>query len=284
MLTTTSSATNYQDYTNSTITAASTNDSSATLNYNNIYSTGTGNYVWTTSTVGWESLEDQIKKIVKDEINEKEKDKTMDFNFGPYNSNNIRLSIYGIAIKNKAGKWVSYNKDTQRLIDVEVLNINIDSSKIFYKLPKATNSIEVGDIIIHNGKPVFVEKVREDGKFEVIDPYEGTAITILPLNSPFGFNFIESLVSLTDCMPNADEDNPFGNLLPLMLAGNGDNSALAMAMMMDNSDIDPMMMLLFNGKDNCNLSTFLLMKMMKKEKKKKKKTTEEQETSYYIQL
>ena len=36
----------------------------------------------------------------------------MDFNFGPYNSNSIRLSIYGIAIKNKAGKWVSYNKNT----------------------------------------------------------------------------------------------------------------------------------------------------------------------------
>ena len=135
--------------------------------------------------------------------------------------------------------------------------------------------------------------MREDGKFEVIDPYEGTAITILPLSSPFGFNFIESLVSLTDCMPNADEDNPFGNLLPLMLAGNGDKLPMmtlvmvmvAMAMMMDNSDIDPMMMLLFNGKDNCNLSTFLLMKMMKKEKKKKAKKPEpEVNEQYYIKL
>ena len=135
MLTTTSSTTDYQNYTNNTITAASTTGVSTTLKYNDIYSTGTGNYVWTTST-NWESLEDQIKRIVKDEINEKEKDKTMDFNFGPYNSNSIRLSIYGIAIKNKAGKWVSYNKDTQKLMDVEVLNIDIDSSKYFINFQK----------------------------------------------------------------------------------------------------------------------------------------------------
>ena len=64
----------------------------------------------------------------------------MDFNFGPYNSNSIRLSIYGIAIKNKAGKWVSYNKDTQRLMDVEVLNINIDSNTI--ETAKVVDEIE----------------------------------------------------------------------------------------------------------------------------------------------
>ena len=33
-----------------------------------------------------------------------------DFNFGPYNTSSIHLSPYGMAIKNKAGKWVSYDK------------------------------------------------------------------------------------------------------------------------------------------------------------------------------
>ena len=54
--------------------------------------------------------------------------------------------------------------------------------------------------------------------------------------------------------------------IPLMLAEKGDNNAMALVMMMDKNldDIDPMMLLLFNGKDNSNLSTYLLMQMMKK--------------------
>lgn len=30
-------------------------------------------------------------------------------NFGAYTGSSLRLSMYGIAVKNKAGKWVSYN-------------------------------------------------------------------------------------------------------------------------------------------------------------------------------
>jgi len=46
--------------------------------------------------------------------NEKEKENKMnnEFNFGPYDASNVRLSPYGIAIKNKNNKWVSYDKDT----------------------------------------------------------------------------------------------------------------------------------------------------------------------------
>ena len=153
-----------------------------------------------------------------------------DFSFGPFNTKDIRLSLYGMAIKNKSGKWVSYDKTTHRLMDVEVFNIDIDSTKVFYKIPKAVNDVVAGDIILHNGKPMFVEEVLNNNKFAVIDPYEGTAITILAPVSPFGFNFITKIVSLTDCMPEASEDNPFGNLLPFML---GDNNSLMLAMMLN---------------------------------------------------
>ena len=187
-----------------------------------------------------------------------------DFSFGSFNTKDIRLSLYGMAIKNKSGKWVSYDKATHRLMDVEVFNIDIDSTKVFYKIPKAVNDVVAGDIILHNGKPMFVEEVLNNNKFAVIDPYEGTAITILAPVSPFGFNFITKIVSLTDCMPEASEDNPFGNLLPFML---GDNNSLMLAMMLNKGagDIDPMIFAAMSG--NSNMLPLLLMNMLNKKEK-----------------
>ena len=191
----------------------------------------------------------------------------IDFSFGPYNTSSIRLSPYGMAVKNNADKWVSYDKETRKLIDVEVFNIKIESSKIFYKIPKAVNDVIPGDILLHNSKLVFVENVREDGKFEVIDPAEGIALIIIPTVSPFGFNFVTQIVSLTDCMPEATADNPFGNLLPFML-GNGDSNGLLLAMMLrKNKDfnIDPMMMaFMCTGKSD--MTPFLLMNLFKEKR------------------
>lgn len=206
----------------------------------------------------------EVEDIVDNYLNKKDKNMNNDFSFGPFNTKDIRLSLYGMAIKNKSGKWVSYDKATHRLMDVEVFNIDIDSTKVFYKIPKAVNNVVAGDIILHNGKPMFVEEVLNNNKFAVIDPYEGTAITILAPVSPFGFNFITKIISLTDCMPEASEDNPFGNLLPFMLTG---NNSLAMALMMnkDATNIDPMMVAMMCGENN--LMPLLLMKMMNKEDK-----------------
>lgn len=187
----------------------------------------------------------------------------IDFNFGSYNTDSIRLSMYGMAVKNKTGKWVSYDIDTHRLMDVEVFNINIKSEKVFFKLPKAVDKVAPGDILLHNGRPVFVELVREDGKFEVIDPYEGTAIVIIPTVSPFGFNFVTQIVSIADYMPEATADNPFGNLLPFIVGGEGNGSMLMMMMMNKNLDIDPLMLALMCG-DRSDMSTFLLMQLFNK--------------------
>ena len=182
------------------------------------------------------------------------------FNFGAYKTDSIRFSLYGMAIKNKTGKWVSYDKKTHRLMDVEILNFDINSNEIFYKIPVAIDKVKPGDIILHNDKLVFVETVREDGKFEVIDPYEGTAITILAPMSPFGFNYLVQVVCLMDVLPEASAENPFGSFLPFIL-GKGDNNAFLMMLMMNDSiqDIDPMMLALMSGKND--ISTFMLMQM-----------------------
>ena len=180
------------------------------------------------------------------------------FDFGAYNTNSIRMSLYGMAIKNKSGKWVSYDKKTHRLMDVEVLNFNINAKDIFYKIPVALDKVKVGDIILHNDKLVFIEAMREDGKFEVIDPYEGTAITILAPMSPFGFNYLIQIVCLMDVLPEASEENPFGSFLPFILGG--DNNSLPLIMAMSGKsfdDIDPMMMMMLCGKGD--MSAYFLM-------------------------
>lgn len=210
--------------------------------------------------------EDKIREILKEHDKEKEKNNmTTDFSFGPYNTSSIRLSPYGMAIKNKAGKWISYNKTTDRLMDVDVINVDIDSAKIFYKIPRAVNSVKPGDIILHNTTPVFVEVIN-NGRFTVINPYEGTEITILPAQSPFGFDFVTAIVTLTDFMPAADENNPFGNLLPFMLMGkdNNNNMGLILALSGGMKDMDPMMMMALCG--GGDMSALLMLSMMKKNK------------------
>ena len=267
---------------NADVITTSTSSTYAT----NATSTASSNYIWTTNTntgttcVGnyndwiatpssspslYDVYNDRIKDCVEEILNNKEKDdkKKMaeNFSFGPYSTSSIRISPYGMAIKNKAGKWISYNKEKNRLMDVDVINVNIDASKIFYKVPRAISTVKPGDIILHNDSPVFVEIVQ-DGRFTVINPYEGTEITILPAQSPFGFDYVTTIISLTDYMPKADEQNPFGNLLPFMLMGK-DNNNLGLMLMMSNGfeNIDPMMLMaLSNGGD---ISALLLMQMMK---------------------
>lgn len=195
--------------------------------------------------------------------NEKEKEKNMnnEFNFGPYNASNVRLSPYGIAIKNKNNKWVSYDKETQTLIDVDIININIDSKKIFFKIPKSVSSVDIGDIVVHNDIPVFVEEVKGN-KFVVINPYEGTELTIIAPTSPYGYNYLPVIISLTDFFPIADNDNPFGNLLPVILAENGNSAGVLMALLAANNDIDidPMLLLACSSG---NFNPYLLMALQK---------------------
>ena len=269
--TATSTTSNYSDS-----TSYNYNGGTITVQpYNDVITSNEYYWTWKDNTDSWKTVtgisnimsEEEIEKIIDKYLDKKDKDNmNTDFSFGPFNTKEIRLSLYGMAVKNKSGKWVSYDKNTHRLMDVEVFNIDIDSTKVFYKLPKAVNTVAAGDVILHNGRPMFIEEVLDNGKFAVIDPYEGTAVTILAPVSPFGFNFVTQIVSLTDCMPMASEDNPFGNLLPFML-GAGDNSALVMAMMMgkDVGNIDPMMVAMMCG--NSNLMPLLLMKMMNKEDK-----------------
>ena len=172
--------------------------------------------------------------IMADDGKEKENmdtSKMFNFDFGPVASN-IRMSPYGMAMKNADGKYVSYDKNSGNIMDVEIFNF--DAQKFLYKMPVAVNAVAVGDIVVHMRKAMFVSAVNGN-RISVVDIYNGEVKDIMPTTSPFGFNFITKVVSLID-MSGANADTPFGNLLPLLMLGEGQ----------DFKDILPMMFLTGN--------------------------------------
>ena len=186
--------------------------------------------------------------------NKKEKkgnDNMFNFEFGPVKES-VKMSPYGLAIKNRDDKYVSYNPSTGEVYDVELFNFN--ASNFIYKMPAAIKDIAVGDIVVHNKLPMFVEAIK-DGKVEVVDIYNGENKTILPTKSPFGFNFITKVVSLLDfagLSKEASEESPFGNILPFMLLSNGDN--------IDSKAMFPLMLMSMDcGKENFNPLLFAAM-------------------------
>ena len=208
--------------------------------------------------VNW--LENEIqKKVDKTEKNEcvKENDtmmKGINFDFGPC-GNTVRLSMYGMAIQNISGEWVSYNPDSREIINVDVFNM-ADGGKYMYKMPVAIADVKEGDIVIHNRVPMFVTAINENGTFEVTDVRAGETKNIIPTRNMFGFNFMTKVVSLFGAFTDAPTaDQPFGNMLPFLMMG-------------DNKDIDPMMMFFMMNQGGTNvMANPMMMYFMMKDNK-----------------
>ena len=205
---------------------------------------------------------------------EEKKMKGFNFDFGPCDSSKVHLSMYGIAVKNKNGEWVSYNSTSGDIINVDIFNID-SMTKFIYKMPVASNAVEVGDVIIHNGYPMFVQAIGEEFKsFDVVDVYAGESKTVIPTKNMFGFDVMTKVVSLFDATSMAPTaDQPFGNMLPFLMMGDGKVDPMIMMMMMnqngnvgnmfgnpmmmylmmkDNKDIDPIVFMLMNNNSTCN--------------------------------
>ena len=194
--------------------------------------------------------------------------KAFNFDFGPCTNDNIRMSMYGLAVKNANGTWVSYNPESKEIIDVDIFNF--DGGKFLYKMPVAIKDVKVGDIVIHARKAMFVIDVSETG-MTAIDPQAGEEKKILLTRSPFGFNYATKVISLFNMTSDAPTpDAPFGNMLPfLMLSENSGefdiNTMLMLSMMGGQSGMDfsknPMMMY-FLMKDSKNADDLLPLMFM----------------------
>lgn len=203
------------------------------------------------------TIQKQIDEMDADEhpMNRKENDnmKFGNFDFGPCAGDNVRMSLYGIAVKNGSGTWVSYDKTNDKIMDVDVLNF--DGAQFLYKMPVAIKDITKGMVIVHNRKPMYVTDVNGTD-VEVVDPCAGERKTILPTRSPFNFNYYTRVVSLLDGMnlTTPSEDNPFGNMWMLMAFTDKDNK--------DMKDMLLPMMLMNNMNNPSSMNNSLMMAMM----------------------
>lgn len=177
------------------------------------------------------------------------KDNSMDmkefgFDFGPVTNSNIAISPFGIAVKRANSSDFCYY-DPHKCEVVDCTPLTFSDKKFLYKMPVAVSAIAEGDVIMHNGTPMFVKGLEDDqGRVVVIDIAASEEKYILPVKNVFGFNFVTKIVSLIN-MQNcgASAENPFGNMLPLLM------------LMKDGKDLDPMMLLMmggFNGSTNMN--------------------------------
>ena len=192
--------------------------------------------------------------LSKFENNEEKKDmKGFNFDFGPVNGNVVRMSMYGMAVRNQVGTFVSYDAKSGEIMDVDVFNF--DGANFLYKMPVAMKDIAVGDVVIHHGAPMFVVGKSTDNKgLVVIDVIAGERKEIMLAKSPFGFDFATKVVNFLGDAFNgnsgASTDNPFGNMWMLM-AMSGDNK--------DMSDMLPFMMMANGGKVDSNMMMFMAM-------------------------
>lgn len=226
-------------------------------------------------------IDDRINKVLNEQntfnnnVDDKKGNKKMkafNFDFGPCTTDNIRMSMYGLAVKNANGTWVSYNPESKEIIDVDIFNF--DGGKFLYKMPVAIKDIAPGMVIVHNRKAMFVIEVGDSG-ITVVDPQAGEEKKILPTKNCFNFNFYTRVVSLFDSFMKSSEnapsaENPFGNMLPFFMmnenSGEFDmNTMLMLSMMGGQSGMDfsknPMMMY-FLMKDSKNADDLLPLMFM----------------------
>ena len=258
---------NTYSWSDTAISYSYTDRSITNSNYYNSYGTSLGSTGTSSTYVTKAELEDTIKSLTDKNKSIKENKKEMkgfNFDFGPVKTDSVKISVYGLAVKNTNGTYVSYDVTSGNLMDVDILNF--DGSKFLYKMPVAIKDVKVGDIVIHNRVPMFVTSVGSDAKtLVVVDPVNGEKKEIMLTRSPFGFDFATKIVNIIGNM-SADANNPFGNMWMFALAsGDGKDTSFAdlaplMLMSQGNLNIDPMMMyVLASGGKNDSLLPLMFM-------------------------
>ena len=234
-------------------------------NYNTTTAYANLDTVISTSTSNLSDCIYEAKPKTTKKENNKMDNKIFNFDFGPVKGDNIHMSMYGLAVKNRDGNYVAWDKVNENIMNVDILNFNGDG--LMYKIPVAIKDIKDGDIVIHNKVPMFVLEVF-DKSLDVIDIYSGERKSIILSRSPFGFDFATKVISIIDfgAMGGAtpSEDNPFGNMWPLLMLGDSgsiDPMMLALMCASKGDCANPMMMyaLLASKGNNDNLLPLMLM-------------------------
>lgn len=152
--------------------------------------------------------------------------------FGKYDNSTIKYSFNGIAFLGADGTYNVYEEDGS-LTNVSDLVMDIP----VFAMPVSKAKITVGDVILSpdGNKPLVVKEIN-DVTIVAVEPYTTEIKTFAPRKSIFGFDFYTKIVTPMDMFggTTANADNPFGNMLPFLMFGDGkfdDNAMLMLAMM-----------------------------------------------------
>ena len=162
-------------------------------------------------------------------------------------SGKCRLSVNGrIAIQTSSG-YKTYNPKTGSLTNCSNFVLDI-ADDWFMLIP--TRKLTPGDIIINNGKPVYVLENKSKNRVEVMNYEDSTIETIVPeRHALLGRKFYGKIVSLMGKGFGAGKGGFFKNMLKLkmmssMLGGKGTGgeafggNALPMLMLMGGGSMD----------------------------------------------
>lgn len=225
-----------------------------------------------------------IKKLIYGENssiinteNEKENTKMntkfFDAQFGKVDD--VAMSIYGATFKTVGtdglARSIAYDPTTQEYIDVPNEMI-IAKGSYCYAMPCTADNLHIGEYIRHNGAWARVIDVDDAARIVVEKIATREIATILPVRSVFGYSFYTKLITpFQSGFATADAAHPFGDILPLLMMGDGkmdDMLPLMLTMgqkgstVFDGSNQMMLMMMLMNDKDDKNDKNSDMFKMM----------------------
>ena len=105
--------------------------------------------------------------------------------FGKINSNQFRLSINGLAVRGKDGKYLTFNPETRELVEVTTGFFD-DMKDLLFVMP--ATELEVGDIILHQNKPYYITSAR-DNQIKGIDFEDAVESVLVPKTNVFGIKY-----------------------------------------------------------------------------------------------
>ena len=167
--------------------------------------------------------------------------------FGKIKPGCCRLSFNGkIAIKTSDGYKV-YNPSNGNVVNCSNFVLS-ECDDMFMVIP--TRKLKVGDIVLINGKPMYIIEVKAKNRVEAMNYEDSTIQTVIPeRHAIMGRRFYGKIVSLIGSGFGSNKGSFFKNMLKLkmmssMMSGSSstDNmfggNGLAMMMLMGNGSMD----------------------------------------------
>ena len=193
-----------------------------------------------------------------------------DFMFGKFDNTTVKYSFNGIAFQSADGTYNVYNEDgTLTNVSDMVMDIPV------FAIPVAKAELKVGDVILHPAdKTPLVVKENAQTAIIAVEPKSNEVKTFAPKKSIFGFDFYTKIMTPMDMFggANANADNPFGNMLPFLMMGDGntDMSTMLMFTIMNGAnsgamDMNAMLpLLMLSDKSGGDNKDFLMAMLMMK--------------------